>query len=105
MLNSVVRPQEFHVIVGCGKCVFSSHDLQITACILQYLQQNNDGSFSKITVFTGPHRGPRQQVHRGPARRFPFLGTRDEQTLFSRATLKSWKDNAVHETELERSGN
>ncbi len=26
---------------------------------LQYLQQNSDGSFSKIAVFTGPHRGPR----------------------------------------------
>jgi hypothetical protein len=34
-------------------------EFQYFARHLQYLQQNSDGSFSKIVVFTGPHRGPR----------------------------------------------
>ena len=34
-------------------------EFQYFARHLQYLQQNSDGSFSKIAVFTGPHRGPR----------------------------------------------
>ncbi len=29
---------------------------------LQYLQQNSDGSFSKIAVFTGHHRGGSQDT-------------------------------------------